>query len=126
MFGGRDLVMDFHGKNLVKYALEVANHLFTTEELLGNVLNANCRSQRGQLDLDRVRLIKEAIMTKYQLKGEKFDNAWQAVKSSLNQKGRNLKFRNSVRNFLERGRRDRDENGGGSGANGDGGQGISV
>ena len=110
MYGDKDLVMDFHGKNFVKYAIGVSSYLFTEAELMDNTLEESGKTNRGHLDNYKVRLLKDAVVLKYGLKGEKLDKAWSAIKQAVNQKGRNLKFKKSVKNFLTRGLRRDDEN----------------
>ena len=99
-YQGKDLVRDFHGKNLVRYALSLVDHLFTHEELMENVLEDSNKTMRGSLEHQRVSLLKEALTVKYGLKGEKLDKAWNTIKNAVNQKGRNLKFKISVKGFL--------------------------
>jgi hypothetical protein len=128
-YQGKDLVMDFHGKNLVRYALDVVEHLFTPEEIVDNVLEDSNKTVRGALDHERVKLLKEAVTLKYGLKGEKMDKAWNAIKSAVNQKGRNLKFKISVKCFLTKSFKRNSKNGdGNNGSDGgaSGGQSIEA
>jgi hypothetical protein len=102
MHDGHDLVLEFGGKTLVKYAHELAEYLFTEEELRMNVLEKSAKIDRGTLDQGKVLLIKQALIAKYSLKGEKLDKAWSTVKSALNQKGRNLKTKWSLKNIFNK------------------------
>jgi len=131
-YQGKDLVRDFHGKNLVRYALELVEHMFTPEEIIDNVLEDSNKTMRGTLDHQRVKLIKDAVTIKYGLKGEKMDKAWSQIKSAVNQKGRNLKFKLSVKYFLSKNfKRNGNDDQNGNGKNGDdhgstGGQGMAA
>ena len=111
MYEGVDLVLEFSGKNFRLYALELASFLFTDDEIRTNVLVKSAKTERGTLDQEKVMLIKKTVIAKYGLQGEKLDKAWSSIRYSINQKGRNLKIKWTLKSLFSR-----------SNPNGDGGE----
>ncbi|CAF0800918.1 unnamed protein product [Brachionus calyciflorus] len=73
MFNGFNLV-SLSAKDSTKYALRVAAHIFSKDELSNNGILDHCRiSTRNQLDPVRVDLIKESVMVKYGISIDKLE-----------------------------------------------------
>ena len=89
---GVDL-LEFNGKDGVKYALKVADILFSEQELITSVLIQSNKTSRKALSPTRVSLLKTAVSTKFKYAPSKFEKVWQLIKDSINNKGRSLKAR---------------------------------
>ena len=95
-----DLIEDIFSKNYIKWMLNVAKHLFTEEELMNSVLEPTTRSKRNHLEASKVALMREALKFKYDLDAVKFDKVWAASRQSINNKGRNIKFKFRLRQMI--------------------------
>lgn len=54
---------------------------------------ASSRTDRGALSPTRVKMLKQAMVSKYNLSSDKADQKWLLVVRSINSKGRSLKFK---------------------------------
>ena len=76
--GRRHLVADFQAKNPVKYARKIARFLFGAL-LETHVLEESAKTKRRALDIETVRLLKNAVRAKYPMSEAKFDAQWLAL-----------------------------------------------
>ena len=70
MYNNLNLVEDFGGKNPVKWALKVVDHLFTKDELRQGVLESSKKTKRTCLSPNRVKLMKDAMNAKFEFLGK--------------------------------------------------------
>ena len=85
------MIADCHGKEGVKYALDVAKKIFTKDELRDNVLLPSNATERGTLSPVRVKLLKTAVSKKFRYSPLKLEKVWRLVKTSINGMGRTIK-----------------------------------
>ena len=91
MHDGKNLVTEFKGKNPVKWAITVVDHLFTEEELRENTLLESNRTERGALSPARVEKLRISMVKRFNLSPVKASKWFEEVKDHVNTKGRNLK-----------------------------------
>ena len=80
--------------------LAVAKFLFTEQELIECTLEPTTRSKHGNLSVEKVALMREALSFKYKFEPEKLDKAWSATRQAVNNKDRNLSLRQRTRRLL--------------------------
>jgi hypothetical protein len=81
-----------NARSVKKWGLKAVNHLFTSEELSRNTLEQSSRTLRGCLSPTRTKLLKDAMIYKYNLTdGLVIDQKWIKIKEAVNSKGRTMK-----------------------------------
>ena len=105
MYEEYNLVTDVDGATVGKWALNAAKILFTTEELIEHVLVSTNKSERPSLQAkypEKVKLLKEAMIARYNYDVPKASKYWSAVVYKINNSGRNSKYVKSMkRRFMD-------------------------
>ena len=70
IYNDLNLVEDFGGKNPVKWALKVVDHLFTKDELREGVLEPSNKTLLTCLSPTRVKMMKGAMVSKFAFLGD--------------------------------------------------------
>ncbi|CAF1045013.1 unnamed protein product [Brachionus calyciflorus] len=92
IFNGVDLICDVDGYPIHVWAANCLEVLFTPEETKNCVLVKSKNSVRESCCPIKVKLLKEAMIFKYNLPPEKQDKVWRKIIDAFNTKGRGIKF----------------------------------